>query len=493
MRLMQCVLGCALVVMGSGTDGYADGPARPADPARDAKGSTEEAPDPGPLESVVAQAARDGKPLVIEFYTTWCQPCKVFDARVLPDPKVQAELANVRFIRYDAERGSGIAAAEKFRINSYPSFLAVDEKGEVRMKSSGGSEEPAWFIEFLQRSSVAVQTEDRVLAARKRAPGDARIAEATGRWYVLQDRPADALVHLDAAVAADKRNALGVAAEAAWMAAGIRRTLEFRARVTKDLLAYVRSYPGGNDAIEALTAATVDGSLPAAERRVLWEMVVDANKARASALNEIAYHALAAGELDTALVAAKRQLELAPDTANSHDTLAEVHHHRREKAEALARVDQALALAKDGPEKMTFQANRARFAADAFVPDTSIKRQVAAMWKRIGSIERSSMPDEMNEMMARMTSYRASRNAVLADVAKVCAPHAGKLTEAYTRIDLGGAQPKITVLEPEASAALKRCLVDNLRKAPFPPRSPGMSAKSVDRIQLKVVPMPGMH
>lgn len=498
MRLMQCVVGCALVIGVGGGRGHADAPARPADAERGAKRPMETPPDPGPLDSVVAQAARDGKPLIVEFYTTWCEPCKRFDARVLPDPKVQAELANVRFVRYDAERGSGIAAAEKFRINSFPTFLAVDDKGEVRMKSSGANpEESAWFIEFVQRSSVAVQSEDRVLAARKRAPGDARIAEATGRWYVLQDRPGDALAHLDAAVAADKRNALGVGAEAAWIAAGVRRGLELRGRLTGDLLAFVRSYPGARQAIEALTVATVDGKLPAAERRALWEKVVDAHKASASTLNDIVYNALAAGELDAALVAAKRQVELTAGAANSYDTLAEVHHFRGEKAEALARADQALALVKDdAPEKPTMQANRARFAAGAFVADDSViatRRGVAALWKRIGSIERSSVPDEMSEMMARMTSYRAARNAVLADAGKICAPHAGKLTEAYARIDLGGAQPKITVLEPDASAALKRCLVDNLRKASYPSRSPGMPAKSVDRIPLASAPKPGMH
>jgi len=99
----------------------------------------------------------------------------------------------------------------------------------------------------------------------------------------------------------------------------------------------------------------------------------------------------------------------------------------------------------------------------------------------------------MADMMASMTSYRAAKNAVLTDVGKLCAAQAGKLTEAYARIDLGDAEPKITILEPDASPALTQCLVDNLRKASYPKRPPALPAKSVDRVPLKDDPMHGMH
>lgn len=489
---------CLAVIAGSGKQASADEPARAGDPKQAARAAPVPA-DPGTLDSVVAQATRDGKPLVVEFYTVWCAPCKEFDARVLPVPTVQAELANVRFVRYDAERGSGVAAAEKLRISEFPTFLAIDDKGEVRAKTTGiDPRQSAWFIAFLQRASVVVQSEDRVLAARKRAPRDARVAAATGRWYVDHDRPRDALPHFDGAVAADRNNALGVGAEAAWTAAGIRRSLEFRARVTKDLLSYVRDYPGGTKAVEALTTATVDGNQPPAERRALWERVVDARKASVDELNDLVYSALAAGELDAALIAATRQVELTK-AAPSYDTLAEVHHFRRDKAQALETEDQGLALLKDGdPTKQVMQANRARFAADAFVPDeevTRIKRRVSAVWKQLGSLEASAVDDGMAAVIASMNTYRAAKNAVLTDVGKLCAAHAGKLTEAYARIDLGGAEPTITVLEPDAGPALKQCLVDNLRKASYPKRGPGQSAKSVDRVPLKeMMPaMPAMH
>lgn len=506
MKLIRWSLCVGLIVMGSGSqDGHADEPARPAGPGQPprppvaATAAEEARPDPGSLDSVVARAVHDGKPLIVEFYTTWCAPCKVFDARVLPDPKVQAELANVRFVRYDAERGSGIAAAEKLRVNAYPSFLAIDDKGEVRLRTSGLSPgESAWFVEFLQHGSVVVGSEDRVLAARKRAPGDARVAEATARWYIEHDRPGEALAHLDAAVAADRTNALGVAAEAAWTAAGLRRAVELRARLTKELVAYVRRYPGAKHAIEALTDATVGAGMPPAERRALWALVVDAHKDRAGMLNDLVYSALAAGELDGALAAARRQVELTPGTANSYDTLAEVHHARHEQAEALAREDQALALLKpDAGEREAMQANRARFAASAFVAEagiTAIQQQVAAVWKRSGSIDRQAAPsDSMAEMMASLNSYRAAKNAVLADTGKLCAAQAGTLTEVYARIDLGGAEPKITVLEPDASPALKQCLVGQLRKATYPKRPKMMPAKSVDRVPLVDDPLPPMH
>jgi hypothetical protein len=95
--------------------------------------------------------------------------------------------------------------------------------------------------------------------------------------------------------------------------------------------------------------------------------------------------------------------------------------------------------------------------------------------------------------MASMNAARAVRNALLGDVGKQCAAQAGELTEAYARIGLEGKEPAITVLEPDASPALKQCLVDRLRKATYPRPAPGQPARTVERIPLKVSAMPSMH
>src|SRR5262249_14161457 len=158
----------------------------------------------------------------------------------------------------DAEVGNGALAAEKYRVRSLPTFLAVDEHGEVRARRSGMDPSGAsGFAEFLREARTDSLSEEQVLAARKSAPGDARAALAAGRWYLAQDRAADALKQLDDAVRADKDNALGVAADATWLAATVRRDNEGRARLVKEAAKYVRAFPASPQALEAAILATV--------------------------------------------------------------------------------------------------------------------------------------------------------------------------------------------------------------------------------------------
>jgi thiol-disulfide isomerase/thioredoxin len=501
----------SLLGVGCRDDGPAEGfttapksgePAAPAATAVERPAPAAGHPDPGPLATVMAAAKADGKPLVVEFYTTWCEPCKIFDAMVLPDEKAQAALRDVTFVRYDAERGNGIEVAKKFKVNSYPTFLAVDDEGEVRKNLAGiEGPDPAWFIAFLTEAAVAVQSEAGLLAARAKAPTDAKLALAAGRWYLGRGRPQDAVAHFEAAAAADAKNELGVAADAAWELATARRTGAARANASEELAAYADAYPGATRSSFALAMATA-GGLPAARSHTLWMEVVEANRTNAFALNGLVYAAIAAGELDAALVAAKRQVELAPDEANGYDSLAETHHYRRERTEALAAADKGLSLLKpDDPAaadlRPALEENRARFAATEFTPEPGIestKRQTAARWAKYASLDDSgddARAGAMSEAMAAMQALTAAQQRVVDDAGTQCATHAGSLTEAYVRLDFSaGAQPKVTVLEPDAPAALAACLVDALTKATHPPRDASARARVVLRAGLRDTPAP---
>ena len=83
-----------------------------------------------------------------------------------------------------------VAGPTKFRVSSFPTFLAVDEQGEARLVRSGiEAGQATWFVEFLEKADAAVQSEDSVLAARKKSPLDARAALNAGLWYAAHRRP----------------------------------------------------------------------------------------------------------------------------------------------------------------------------------------------------------------------------------------------------------------------------------------------------------------
>lgn len=84
------------------------------------------------FNSALVKAKNENKPIFIDFYTGWCGPCLKFTQTVLTDDEV-GKYMNSTFInlKYDAEKGEGVALAKKYNVNLYPTLLILDHEGNV--------------------------------------------------------------------------------------------------------------------------------------------------------------------------------------------------------------------------------------------------------------------------------------------------------------------------------------------------------------------------
>lgn len=92
---------------------------------------------PAAIEAAIKQSKAQHKALIAEFYTEWCKPCHIFEDTTLVDKRVKAALGNIMFVRYDAEAEPGSAAAARYGVSSFPTFLAIDKEASRGAPTAG--------------------------------------------------------------------------------------------------------------------------------------------------------------------------------------------------------------------------------------------------------------------------------------------------------------------------------------------------------------------
>ena len=103
--------------------------------------------------AALARAEATGKLLLIDFYTTWCAPCKELDKLVLRNDSVQRELSDqFVLLRYDAESDTTFHLAKKHHVSSYPTGLILSPEGYVLTRRYGfpGNDYEALSKSFLE-------------------------------------------------------------------------------------------------------------------------------------------------------------------------------------------------------------------------------------------------------------------------------------------------------------------------------------------------------
>lgn len=101
------------------------------------------------LDSALTRAKAEKKMVFVDFYTSWCVPCKVLSTTIFPLPEV-GTYYNSNFVNWKVQcddKGAGELIGKKYKINAYPTLMFMDAAGNT-IHSVAGTPDGKGMIEL---------------------------------------------------------------------------------------------------------------------------------------------------------------------------------------------------------------------------------------------------------------------------------------------------------------------------------------------------------
>lgn len=104
------------------------------------------------IEEAINIAKKENKLVFVDFYTSWCGPCKHLAKNIFPQKKV-GSFFNSHFVNCKIQcddNGKGKLLGDKYEIHAYPTLMLIDCNGEI-VHSMAGAPSVDGLIEFVEQ------------------------------------------------------------------------------------------------------------------------------------------------------------------------------------------------------------------------------------------------------------------------------------------------------------------------------------------------------
>jgi len=316
-----------------------------------------------PFDNILKLAKSQNKHVFIDFYATWCGPCKRLDKVTYQDANVVEYLNGIVAVKYDAEKDEGEVLAKKFSIKAYPTLVLLGPDGKEVDRHIGYLDaEP--FLEVFEGYQNGIGTVAYYEGLLEKNPNDTETLLILGRKHAEAVRADEAaavfakLLEIDP----DSEHKAEIYSELGYSLYAADRFEEAAGYYNK----LIAEFPDSEDYDRALQMlASVYYKMGKSEESVKSYLVlVDRHPDDTSVLNGFAWFcAQRKIGFDEALPVALKAVDLSDRDAGILDTLAELYYAMGDYPNAIKIGEEAATKSPDD-EYLKDQLQKYRKAAD---------------------------------------------------------------------------------------------------------------------------------
>jgi thiol:disulfide interchange protein DsbD len=124
------------------------------------------------LQPALQEAEQTGKPVMVDFWATWCAPCRAMDKRTYIHPSVLAQAKNFILVKIDIEKAP--EEAGRYQVETPPKVVFLKADGSV-IASFVGFRDAAGTVRSMKSALSKSNKNNKIPVPNRKIPHSARV------------------------------------------------------------------------------------------------------------------------------------------------------------------------------------------------------------------------------------------------------------------------------------------------------------------------------